>query len=327
MYFMYDENGSPIGMNYLGEDYYYEKNLQGDIVSIVDKNGNAKVFYVYDAYGKIEGILDYTDNGEGSPRVGTANPFRYRGYYYDNESGFYYLQSRYYDPVTGRFLNADGTLNSGTHFTGFNLFAYCWNNPVNMVDFTGAAPSKLPDAIVLKLINLCLAPGVYIGLKNAFYNAGIAYLNYMGYYTAEAMYKHAFKGYGKDLSNTDKNKIIKNAKASQYLMNKVSKQISNARLKSKDTFDSYDIEIEFKSGDLFYAIQNAEIRIWGRRVSRNKWCIDIMMWDLYDFDELRVVSVSYTHLDVYKRQDIYHGGYVRTDKDILWFRLSAENNE
>ena len=81
-------------------------------------------------------MVDTTDNWY---RVGTANPFRYRGYYYDNESGLYYLQSRYYDPVTGRFLNADDTYFLGISGTviGFNLFSYCENEVVSRVDFNG----------------------------------------------------------------------------------------------------------------------------------------------------------------------------------------------
>ena len=74
--------------------------------------------------------------------MGTANPFRYRGYYYDNESGFYYLQSRYYDPVTGRFLNQDIYVNSGKYFTGYNMFTYCLNNPVNRIEIEGKLSVK-----------------------------------------------------------------------------------------------------------------------------------------------------------------------------------------
>ena len=72
--------------------------------------------------------------------LGVANPFRYRGYYYDTESGFYYLQSRYYDPEVGRFLNADGILGANQDILSYNLYAYCSNNPVNLSDPTGMCP-------------------------------------------------------------------------------------------------------------------------------------------------------------------------------------------
>ena len=107
------------------EVYFLASNPQGDITYIynIDGNGTRVVTYVYDAWGR---ILSTTVTGANT--IGVYNPFRYRGYYYDNETGFYYLNSRYYDPSSGRFLNADGQLNTG--LLGYNLFAYCENNPV-----------------------------------------------------------------------------------------------------------------------------------------------------------------------------------------------------
>ena len=143
IYFFYDASGSPVGMNYLGNNYFYKKNLQGDIIEIwgTEDGSSSHYFrllveYTYDAWGNFTKMLDQTN---GWYRVGTANPFRYRGYYYDNESGFYYLQSRYYDPATGRFLNADDTAYIGASGTilGYSLFAYCENNPVSYMDSTG----------------------------------------------------------------------------------------------------------------------------------------------------------------------------------------------
>ncbi len=101
-WYIYDENDAIIGFEYNSNTYYFEKNAQGDVVRIFDSEGNFVSEYFYDAWGNISSI---TGNGE----IANANPFRYRGYYYDNESGLYYLQSRYYDSFTGRFLNADTT--------------------------------------------------------------------------------------------------------------------------------------------------------------------------------------------------------------------------
>ena len=143
IYFFYDASGSPVGMNYLGNNYFYKKNLQGEIIEIrgTEDGSSSHYFrllveYSYDAWGN---ILQMNDTTDGWFKVGTANPFRYRGYYYDNESGFYYLQSRYYDPATGRFLNADDTAYIGASGTilGYSLFAYCENNPVSYMDSTG----------------------------------------------------------------------------------------------------------------------------------------------------------------------------------------------
>lgn len=143
IYFFYDASGSPVGMNYLGNNYYYKKNLQGDIIEIwgtEDGTDNHTfrrlVEYTYDAWGN---ILQMNDTTDGWFKVGTANPFRYRGYYYDNESGFYYLQSRYYDPATGRFLNADMMEYIGLSGTtlGYNAFLYCENGAIARIDYTG----------------------------------------------------------------------------------------------------------------------------------------------------------------------------------------------
>ncbi len=134
IYFLYDNNGSPIGFVLNETTYYYVKNLQGDIVAILDLNGNLMVEYTYDAWGKLLEISDYSGNN-----LGTINPLRYRGYYYDQETGLYYLQSRYYDPTVGRFINADDIDYLGIDRTGlsYNLFAYCMNNPVNYADHSG----------------------------------------------------------------------------------------------------------------------------------------------------------------------------------------------
>ena len=88
-------------------------------------------------------------SGSAVATVGQANPFRYRGYYYDTETGYYYLNSRYYDPTTGRFLNADSVVSgTGESVQGYNLYAYCFNNPVNMSDLDGNWPFFVITAIV-----------------------------------------------------------------------------------------------------------------------------------------------------------------------------------
>ena len=110
------------------------KNLQGDVVQIRSIYGTVVVEYAYDAWGNVLSITGmYADT------LGVNNPIRYRGYYQDFETGFYYLQSRYYDPAIRRFINADSVLSQST-ILGNNLFAYCLNNPVNMADETGNLP-------------------------------------------------------------------------------------------------------------------------------------------------------------------------------------------
>ena len=116
-------------------DYLFAKNVQGDITAVYDANGTCLVTYTYDAWGNTR--VRYSDGGAST--AARYNPFRYRGYYYDTETSLYYLNSRYYDPNVGRFLNADGSVNANGDLIGFNMFAYCGNNPVNMVDDEGEA--------------------------------------------------------------------------------------------------------------------------------------------------------------------------------------------
>ena len=123
MHFLYDETGSVIGFRYNGGIYIFTKNLQGDIISVVNAfSGETAASYVYDSWGRVI---------SSSGTLADINPIRYRGYYYDTETGLYYLQSRYYDPETGRFINADEFVSTGQGILGNNMFAYCGNNPVN----------------------------------------------------------------------------------------------------------------------------------------------------------------------------------------------------
>ena len=128
--FYYDSDGSATSFSYNGTMYFYVKNLQGDVIRIIDLAGTEVASYVYDAWGNIK-------DTKGEPTIREINPIRYRGYVYDTETSLYYLQSRYYDPFTGRFLNADDT-----HYIMFpslmaNLYTYCDNNAISNTDTNG----------------------------------------------------------------------------------------------------------------------------------------------------------------------------------------------
>lgn len=125
-----------VSLNFNGTEYYYLRNAQNDIIGLIDGNGNEVVKYTYLTYGKllsIEGSLKDT--------LGVKNPYRYRGYRYDTDTGLYYLKSRYYNPEWGRFLNADGILGETGQLLTHNLFAYCYNNPVILEDSSGFRPT------------------------------------------------------------------------------------------------------------------------------------------------------------------------------------------
>ena len=135
MRFTYGINGHPVSLNYDGTVYYYVTNAQGDVVAILNSSGQEVVSYTYDAWGNM-----VKKSGSKANDLGTYNPLRYRGYVYDRETGLYYLQSRYYNPTIGRFISADALLATDQGPLGYNLFAYCLNNPVNMTDYTGNLP-------------------------------------------------------------------------------------------------------------------------------------------------------------------------------------------
>ena len=135
--FVYDESGKPFALKYSTngtsfQTYYYVLNLQGDVVKLIHYipgfEYESVATYEYDAWGNIV---------SSSGSLAEINPLRYRGYYYDSETGFYYLQSRYYDPQNRRFINADSYASTGQGFVGTNMFAYCNNSPILFVDHDG----------------------------------------------------------------------------------------------------------------------------------------------------------------------------------------------
>ena len=151
---LYIDNAIGLGYNkYNGQKYVYRKNLQGDIVAILDECGCTRGTYEYDAWGNII--------WQGGSELLTINPFRYRGYYYDEETGLYYLNSRYYDPETGRFISPDSLkyLEPET-CNGLNLYAYCGNNPVMFVDPTGH--------LILSLIVVAATSAIFSAVSSIF---------------------------------------------------------------------------------------------------------------------------------------------------------------
>lgn len=149
IWYLYNGMNEVIGFELIDRDgehvYFYEKNLQEDIIAIYSDDGKQVVTYTYDAWGN---LLEM--KGEQASTIGQLNAFRYHSYYYDKESGFYYLQSRYYDPNIGRFLNADDPImlipdNSLLSLDTGNLYQYCGNNPVNRQDKSGHWYYNLQD--------------------------------------------------------------------------------------------------------------------------------------------------------------------------------------
>ncbi len=169
MDFCYDELGNPFSVAYSKDSgvsfttYFYATNAQGDVEGLfrVIKNTDTNLYeqkwygrYTYDAWGNVT-VTNASGGNANATSLAVRNPLRYRGYYYDSETGFYYLRARYYDPANHRFINADVPEVATTEldsFLQYNLFAYCLNNPVNMTDDSGSWPGwakKLVAAVAI----------------------------------------------------------------------------------------------------------------------------------------------------------------------------------
>lgn len=152
LWYRYDSSGNVIALTYESEIYMYLRNAQNDIIGLLDKDGKVVVRYTYDSWGqvvKIEGTL--------KDKVGARNPFRYKGYYYDVETGLYYCRSRYYDPAIRRFISADDTqvLRDNLDMLGEkNLYTYCDDNPITRVDGDGQCWNIVVGAVIGAAVNV-----------------------------------------------------------------------------------------------------------------------------------------------------------------------------
>ena len=171
--YLYDAEGTPIGMQYHGATYaenvwdvfWYEKNIQGDIVAVYNQAGTKLISYTYDAWGNF--ITTY-HNGTSSSSIAAKNPFTYRGYYYDADLSLYYLNTRYYDSIVGRFVSADNSnVLSATpdQLTDKNLYAYCDNNPVMRSDNGGEFWHIVVGAVVGAVVNGAISVATQLATK------------------------------------------------------------------------------------------------------------------------------------------------------------------
>ena len=310
-YFRYDGD-TPIGLEFNGVEYYYVTNLQGDVIAILNDSGECVAEYSYDAWGNCT-VTNYTDT------IAYDNPLRYRGYYYDFDTGLYYLQSRFYDAKTGRFINADEPTLIGANggMVSNNLFAYCDNNPVMNSDpsgcivvstvvktiinaisgyFVGKAIANYfhlkgwkrkvcigASSLLMTVVGYFAPVSIYNAIKAAISATATAYLTKKGYTLSRDMFNHAIYGYGKAPGSKITNNMKSKLKASSVIRKLVRNQILSADKNKKTTF-SYKKIVEFKSGDLHYSIQHATVKVSGKKAN-GKWTITVNLEDTYDFTE------------------------------------------
>ena len=261
-----------------------------DYCKLIDKNKNAVVEYTYDSWGKPVAVT-----GTLATTLGANQPFRYRGYVYDTETGWYYLQSRYYNPETCRFISSDVYLSTGQWVIGHNSYAYCLNNPVNMFDGEGT----IPQWVITGVIHLAISasPGGWIryyAAKGIIAAASNAFLAHKGYHLARAMFNHAMWGYGSRAPASLNNLIIERMRNSAKLKSELEKRLKN-KYGNKVSFllDDFEFKGTGVDADLFYAIQHIDINVTAKKVN-GKWKVYLSASDIYDFGELRLIMYGIT---------------------------------
>ena len=255
--FYYDANGTPnsvvIDDGYDVQTYCYVTNLQGDIVGLISaESGDWAVTYEYDAWGN---LLDKKGYSSGYAGAYVYNPLTYKGYLYDEETGFYYLQSRYYDPKVGRFLNSDDPMFWGANgnILSCSLFTYCNSNPINMADITGNIATNVIGAIIGGVIGAVggaflgkwladrlgitgfWARVAFIGAVSLLVGAAAAAIGYfIGPYVAKvwsvwsAKLSGLIKGTFKSIAKITSEKMS-HINVSKHLWNKVMEKVKNCR--------------------------------------------------------------------------------------------------
>ena len=238
--FLYDENNSVYCIVYTGGDgagrYYLIKNLQGDVTRILNNNLETVAQYVYDPWGKLVYILDADGEPNSGISIANINPIRYRGYYFDMETGFYYLNARYYDPALGRFINPDSFVTTGQGLTSYNMYAYCGNNPVNRTDPDGhfwiTALITLAATACMALLTSCSSTSDNYGAASPYVPSDSQEYNCYAYVLGERTWRYV-GGRSGAVKDYDVDKVA------QTVLDDLQKEGRSARI-----IDSYDSEIK-----------------------------------------------------------------------------------
>ena len=190
MYFQYDNSGNPAGFLYNGAQYFYLTNQMGDVIGIADSTGSLIATYTYGAWGEVLAVTPATAGNTTQLAIANTNPLRYRGYYQDQETGYYYLQSRYYDSYVSRFINADNIIISRiikSETAGTNLFAYCYNSSPSYEDSTGQFTLKIYLAMAIVSAVIAALSQIITNIVKRHYRGRKIFRNVTGYATGMAV--------------------------------------------------------------------------------------------------------------------------------------------
>lgn len=269
--FYYDSDGNVTSFKYNGIMYYYIKNLQGDVVKIINQSGTVYASYVYDAWGNIKSV-------SGEPILRELNPFRYRSYVYDTESGLYYLQSRYYDPFIGRFLNADVYCDTQSDSPlSTNMFAYCENNTVCRIDIYGNSWITIIKGIVI----------------SAAYTMRLSIMMYAYAATGARLNNNiSLNNWWNPIGQALKSRLKSSKKISDRVKSYIKKTTSRNKTYSKTESIGFSYSSKTTADlDLAYSVGNAsncKIKVTRTNdiqwfTNKRKYIVTITLSDLYDF--------------------------------------------
>jgi len=261
------------------------KNLQSDIIGILDNNLELVVTYEYDEWGSIISITDANGNQiTDENHIANINPFRYRGYYYDQETKLYYLNSRYYNPEWRRFINADGIIGANKDHVGYNLYTYVSNNPINNMDYDGKWILTLIKAVII----------TYVAVKALIIITSDIYLTTTNNDISKDLYQKSLTNPKTPMSNDTQNSIATKASNSNEVKNIVQKCIENSNQEKFNGCSSSDLN--FKVGDLHYSIGKANITISGQKLANDSWNIYATLSDTYNFDGIRKPWLNFSNI-------------------------------
>ncbi len=276
IYYLRDSNSGLIGLKYNDTTYYYQKNAQEDITGIMDSSFNIVATYSYDAWGNILSIKDangnvITDNNH----IAHINPYRYRSYYYDEETKLYYLNSRYYNPTWGRFINVDGIINANKSINDFNLYVYVDNKQPTYID---------PNGESLMVVG-GLALGMVLGAKALATTASYGAKKFKGLDISSNMLNKSLWNSQGSLSSQTKIMIKEKTSKSPELLNKINDCLERY---DYNDFTTCPGSIDYNNGndqDLRLSLGKVKYDLEGYKLADGSWNIKVYLYDIYDFEK------------------------------------------